>query len=91
MHCDWSKCFIDETCDEGTVKLVGSDDASRGRVEYCYNRTWHSVCADGWDTIGAEEARVVCETMGYDTTRYGKVNSVIIVAMYYVHCSFCPS
>ena len=60
----------DTSCEEGTVHLVGSDDVSRGRVLYCYKGTWYSVCRDGWNTTG-EEARVVCQTIGYDTSRYG--------------------
>ncbi|CAI8040135.1 Deleted in malignant brain tumors 1 protein [Geodia barretti] len=60
------------TCIEGAVHLVGGDDVSRGRVAYCYNGTWYSVCASDWDTTG-EEARVVCETLGYDTSYYASV------------------
>ena len=60
----------DETCNEGAVHLVGGDDESRGRVLYCYNGAWYSVCADGWDTTG-DEARVVCDTLGYNTSNYG--------------------
>ena len=60
----------DDTCEEGTVHLVGSDAVSRGRVLYCYQGTWYSLCRDGWNTTG-EEARVVCQTIGYDTSRYG--------------------
>ena len=36
---------------------------TRGRVEYCHNGTWYSVCADGWNTTG-EEARVFCNAFG---------------------------
>ena len=61
----------DGTCDEGTVHLVGSDDVSRGRAIYCHNGTWHSLCRDHWNSTG-EEARVLCQTLGYDTSRYGK-------------------
>ncbi|CAI8055169.1 Scavenger receptor cysteine-rich domain superfamily protein, partial [Geodia barretti] len=57
------------TCDEGTVHLVGSDDVSRGRAIYCHNGTWHSLCRDHWNSTG-EEARVLCQTLGYDTSRY---------------------
>ena len=60
----------DNTCEHGTVHLVGSDDISRGRVEHCYEGSWYSVCATDW---GEEEVRVVCETLGYSTEIYGKV------------------
>ena len=55
---------IDTTCEDGTVHLVGGDDVSRGRVEYCYQGAWYSVCASGWDESG-EEARVICSSLGY--------------------------
>ena len=63
------------TCIEGTVHLVGSDALSRGRVKYCYNGQWHSVCANEWDTFG-NEAKVVCKTMGYDISQYCKLDLI---------------
>ena len=51
------------------MHLVGSDDLSRGRVEYCYNGTWYSLCADGWDSVG-NETEVVCTSMSF-TTYFG--------------------
>ena len=59
----------DKTCIEGEMHLVGSDDLPRGRVEYCYNGTWYSLCADGWDTVW-NETEVVCTSMGF-TTYFG--------------------
>ena len=55
----------DITCEEGAVHLVGGDHITRGRVLYCYNGTWYSVCADDWDTTG-NEARVICRTLQYE-------------------------
>ena len=52
------------TCEDGTVHLVGGNDVSRGRVEYCYEGTWYTVCASEWENNG-EEARVICRTLGY--------------------------
>ena len=46
--------------------LVGGHSLKTGRVEYCYNGTWHSVCSNGWDD--EQEARVVCNNLGYDTS-----------------------
>ena len=63
--------YIDRTsCVEGSVYLLGGDGVSRGRVQYCYNGTWHSVCADGWSTTG-EEARTVCQSVAFSTTGFG--------------------
>ena len=63
--------FIDKdlTCEDGTVHLVGGDAVSRGRVEYCFEGAWYSVCASGWDVRG-EEAQVVCTTLGYTLGKY---------------------
>ena len=61
----------DVTCEEGTLHLVGGSYLTRGRVEYCYDGTWQSVCADNWAVTG-EEARAVCQTLGYNTSIFGK-------------------
>ena len=72
MHWNVSCLLKDRTsCVEGSVYLLGGDGVTRGRVQYCYNGAWHSVCADNWDTTGIE-ARVICESAGYDTSGYGK-------------------
>ncbi|CAI8040794.1 Scavenger receptor cysteine-rich domain-containing group B protein, partial [Geodia barretti] len=52
------------TCEDGTVHLVGGDDVSRGRVEYCYQGAWYSVCASDWDESGLE-AHVICRSLGH--------------------------
>ena len=59
---------LDKTCVEGQLYLVGGDDISRGRVHYCYEGVWYSLCGDEWS---GEESRVVCQTLGYDTSIYG--------------------
>ena len=64
----------DVTCEDGTVHLVGADAVSRGRVEYCYQSRWYSVCASDWAWDG-EEARVICKTLGYNTAYYGNNNN----------------
>ena len=60
-----SQPFADATCESGRVHLVGGDTFSRGRVEYCYDGSWYSVCASDLDEEGV---RVVCNTLVYDTT-----------------------
>ena len=60
------------------MHLVGGDDVLRGRVEYCYQGTWYSVCASDWDERG-NEARVICTSLGFafgelDTKTRGKEN-----------------
>ena len=50
------------TCSDGSVRLVGSDAANRGRVEICQYDHWGTVCDD---EFSSEEAKVVCQQLGY--------------------------
>ena len=65
------KASIDMTCEHGTVHLVGGDAISRGRVEYCFEGDWYSVCANDWRQ---EETDVVCKSLGFNTG-FGKLHS----------------
>ena len=67
-----TKLFVpttDGTCEDGTVHLIGGGDISRGRVQYCHEGSWYSVCASD---IGVEEARAICATLGYYRGIFGK-------------------
>lgn len=69
-------CIGDESgssmyCDGGDIRLVDGFGDNGGRVEFCFNGEWGSVCSDDWD---ANDADVVCRQLGIPTT--GSVNSV---------------
>ena len=49
-------------CTNGDLRLSEGDSANEGRVEVCYGGIWGTVCDDHW---GREEARVVCQELGY--------------------------
>ena len=49
---------------EGAVQLVNGSSKSEGRLEYCYNTRWTTVCRSYWDT---KDAAVVCRQLGYST------------------------
>ena len=51
------------SCEEGEVRLRDGFGDSNGRVEYCRDRIWGSVCSEGWDD---NDARVLCRQLGYN-------------------------
>ena len=45
------------------MRLADGPNVNEGRVEYCFNGRWGTVCDRSW-TI--REGRVICRQLGFD-------------------------
>ena len=56
--------LLQAACDQGKVRLHINTliENTYGRVEYCNDTEWRSVCGEMW---GENEARVVCRELGF--------------------------
>ncbi len=60
-NCVLLHCYT-ERCREGDFQIDGGPTDLVGNVEVCVNRTWGTVCAEGWDDIAAS---ILCQQIGH--------------------------
>ena len=56
--------YIIIDCNDGDVRLVGSEWSYEGTVEVCYSNIWGLISDSGWNQ---QDAEVVCRQLGYQT------------------------
>ena len=68
-----AKCYCisaaGESCEDGSVRLVGGSSPYEGRVEVCVNKQYGTVCDDSWDV---NDASVVCKQLNFTGNISGK-------------------
>ena len=74
--------FTDPACNDTDIRLVGGSRLNEGRVEYCSEGVWGSVCGDIW---GRNNSLVVCRQLGLPTESKQSAKSNDIVC-YYIYC-----
>jgi len=62
-----SLCEVNSTYADKSLRLVGGDIPSAGRLEIFHNNTWGVVCSGGF---GAAEGHVACRQLGYSVIYY---------------------
>ena len=65
---------------EGDVRLLEGATKREGRVEFCKDNAWGTVCDYGWGTM---DAMVVCRQMGYSAI--DKLHDIVFCAYRYHH------
>lgn len=60
------------------MRLAGGNSHLEGRVEFCFNNVWGTVCSEGW---GSEDTAVVCTQLGFISQ--GKVMQIFFTRKFF--------
>ena len=73
-------------CAQGDIRLRGGANNMTGRVEFCNNQVWGTVCDDAW---GAVDARVVCRQLGFAATGMWKCDDEMVQSAANLYVNRC--
>ena len=85
IHLAESFSFTDSACSNSDIRLVRGSSPNEGRVEFCSDGVWGTVCDDFWDR---NNALVVCRQLGIPTESKGKR---IVYTENSFYCTSCRS
>lgn len=52
-------------CNDGDLRLINGSTPREGRIEFCRNNMYGTVCDDQWDVL---DARVACRQLGFSSS-----------------------
>ena len=56
--------FVGVLCNDTDIRLMDSPFPNEGRLEYCIDGVWNTVCDDAWNR---KDAQVACRQLGMPT------------------------
>ena len=60
--CNFTNISVFVACEDGSIRLVGGQNAQEGTLELCSYSIWGLVAVSGWDE---KDASVVCNELGF--------------------------
>ena len=70
--------YSDDSCTDGSIRLIDGSHCNEGRVEACVNGEWGTVCDDRWEET---TANIACNSLGIPGGKYIIIMQTCIVTV----------